>query len=168
MTNKEMVERLAELQILLVRDVERNTKLRYKTDRDLNRIITKNKLVCTYKGGVNNLLETAKKFSKNESLIENIEDLKEEILNSDIAELRFGLEPQRKFSDIESELDIALTLKQLNMSIRLQPIKEIVEELGINEETIKKACQSERLLNTKKVGRMWLVDVDEVKKYWNK
>lgn len=37
---------------------------------------------------------------------------------------------------------------------------------GVPETTIKQACQQERLINVSKVGKIWLVNLNEVKEYW--
>ena len=94
--------------------------------------------------------------------------LKEEIENSNIKELRFGLEPQKKFTELESELDMELTKYHLLYNSDTVEIKRVVELLDgkVTESAIKQACQQERLMNTKKVGNVWLVSLSECRNYW--
>ena len=48
-------------------------------------------------------------------------------------------------------------------------IKDAIKELNnkVTETAIKQACQQERLLNTKKVGKTWMVHIPECRAYWN-
>ena len=104
-----LVKKLAKLNILCVRYVERHTNLRCPTWRDVNRVITANKLTCKYGDAVNNLYKNIMKLCKNsEYLTGEIIKLKEEIEQSNIKELRFGVLPQKKFTERESELDEGL------------------------------------------------------------
>lgn len=165
-----LVKKLAKLNILCVRYVERHTNLRCPTWRDVNRVITANKLTCKYGDAVNNLYKNIMKLCKNsEYLTGEIIKLKEEIEQSSIKELRFGVEPQKKFTEHESELDEGLIKCQFYYNSEMVEIKDVVNILnnGITESAIKQACQQERLLNTKKVGKTWIVSVPECRAYWN-
>ena len=46
-------------------------------------------------------------------------------------------------------------------------IKELCSILGLTESAVKQACQQERLLNTKKIGKNWMVHIPECRAYWN-
>ena len=46
-------------------------------------------------------------------------------------------------------------------------IKYIVENLGLTESAVKQACQQQRILNTKKIGKSWIVHIPECRAYWN-
>lgn len=168
MNNKDIVSKLVKLQILTIRWVERNTSLVCATQRDIERVITSNKLTCTYLEAIDNLKTNIKKYCNTSSyLIEEVLKLEEIIKQSDIVNLRFGIEPQKKFTEEEKELDNHKIKRTLFMLSEMVGIKYIVENLGLTESAVKQACQQERLLNTKKVGNNWMVHIPECRTYWN-
>ena len=165
-----LVKQLAKLNILCVRYAERHKHLVYSTWRDVERFITGGKPACTYEYAVNKLYENANKLCKNSDyLVSETIKLKEEIENSTIKELRFGLEHRKKFTELENELDIELTKYHLLYNSDTVEIKKAAEILDckVTESAIKQACQQERLMNTKKVGNVWLVSISECRNYWN-
>lgn len=168
MENKEIVKELVKLQILCMRWVERNSSLRCKTHRDMERIITNNKLTCTYGEAVENLKTNIVKHCNNNSyLLEGIINLEEVVENNPIKSLRFGVEPQKEFNKEEKELDrykLECTFFMINEMVG---IKDAAEMLALTETAIKQACQQERLLNTRKIGRNWMVHIPECRAYWN-
>jgi len=164
----EMVHELGKLQILLIRWVERNTDLKCQTFGDMNVLIQGKHLTATYKEGVENL----KFYMKNanprpQQLIDSLIELETKINQSKLKDLRFGENPQRRFTEEEHEFQRILTLRQLYMLNSMVTIKVASERLGISESTIKQACQQERLLNTKKIGTTWEVHMHECRAYWN-
>ena len=62
MENKEIIKQLVKLHILTVRWIERHTNLKCITHRDTERIITSNKLTCTYEEAVKNLKTNVLKY----------------------------------------------------------------------------------------------------------
>lgn len=168
LTNKEIVKNLVKLQVLCVRYVERHYNLICKTHRDLDRVIMKNKLTCTYLEAINNLFENVNKYCKeSEYILSNTIALKKEIENSNIKNLKFGL-TNKSFNEEEKELNIYMLDRKFFMINCMVSIKELCEILqGLSESQVKQACQQERLLNTKKVGKAWLVHIYECKEYWN-
>lgn len=168
MKKEEMVKMLVKLQILCIRHVERNTNLRLYTHRDMDRILMNGKMTCTYGDAVINLESNIFKYCKTSSyLMDEISKLKTIIEESDIKNLRFGLEPQLKFSKEESILDTAVLKYRFYMINEMVGIKDASAILGIRDTTIKQACQQERLLNTKKIGKNWMVHLPECMSYWN-
>lgn len=167
MNEKEMVKQLVKLQILTIRWIERNTNLKCSTHRDMDRVLTANKLTCTYSQAVYNLKSNIKKYSNNSYLNEEIIKLEKAIMESNLKDLRFGVEPQKKFTKKEHELDTYKLQVTFFMINEMVGIKYIVENLGIAETTVKQACQQERLLNTKKIGKNWMVHIPECRAYWN-
>lgn len=170
MENNEMVKLLAKLQVLCMRYVERNTQLRCYTMRDMERIITANKLTCNYGDAVDNLYDNIKKYCGSCSyLMDNALQLKEAMHNSDMKNMRFGIEPVKKFTEQEKELDSELIKNQLFYTGEMVGIKDIVKILGnvVTESAVKQACQQERLLNTKKLSHSWIVHIEECRAYWN-
>lgn len=168
MENKEIVKQLVKLQILCMRWVERNTNLKCSTHRDMDRILTSNKLTCTYGDAVQNLKDNIIRFCGESSyLLEKVAKLQEEITESSIKDLRFGLEPQKNFTQEEKELDNYKLQRTFFMINEMVGIKFIVDALGLTESQVKQACQQERLLNTKKIGRNWMVHIPECRAYWN-
>lgn len=167
MKNEELIKRLVKLQILCIRWVERNTELVCSTHREMDRVLMGNKLTCTYGLAVNNLKEYIEKYIKNDYLREEIYKLKMEIEESSIVDLRFGLEPQKKFTDEEKELDSYKLKRTLFMLNEMVDIKYVVKNLRLSESQVKQACQSERLMNTRKVGKTWQVHIPECRLYWD-
>ena len=90
-------------------------------------------------------------------MTEEVLKLKESINNSNIKELRFGLEPQKKFTEEEKLLDYEMLKRKFFMINEMVGIKELCSILGLTESAVKQACQQERLLNTKKIGKNWMV-----------
>lgn len=170
MEDIKLVRKLVKLQILCMRYVERHTSLKCRTQRDIDRIITSNKLTCTYGEAIENLYNNIKKYCKNNSyLMEEVLKLKSNIDNSNIKEYRFGLQPQKKFTEKEKELDYEMLKRMLYMTGEMVGIKDVIEYLdgAATESAVKQACQQERLLNTKKVGKSWIVHIPECMSYWN-
>lgn len=168
MNDMEMVKELVKLQVLCVRWVERNTSLKCKTHRDMERVITDNKLTCTYGEAIKNLKDKILKYcNANPYLIKEVLKLEDIIKESNIKNLRFGVEPQKKFTEEEKELDNYKLKRTFFMINEMVGIKDVAEMLGLTETAIKQACQQERLLNTRKVGKTWLVHIPECRNYWN-
>ena len=166
MNNKELIKQMVKLQVLCVRWVERNSNLQCKTFGDMDRILKGGKLTITYKDAVANLKKNIEKHCKSEYLLNSFLELETEINKSEIADLRFGFEPQRKFTELERELDNLVLKRTMYMTGEMVGIKYIEEHLNIAETTVKQACQQERLLNTTKVGKSWLVHIPECRDYW--
>lgn len=59
--------------------------------------------------------------------------------------------------------------QQFFMTNCMVQIKDLVGILDnkITETAVKQACQQERLLNTQKIGKTWLVHIPECRAYWN-
>lgn len=167
MNFKEIVKELVKLQILCVRWVERNTSLKCFTFGDMDRILKAGKSTVTYKEAVENLKMNIERHCKSDYLLTSILQLGQSIEKSEISGLRFGIEPQKKFTEIEKELDIEILKRTLYMTSGMVSIKRIGEILGLTEGAVKQACQQERLLNTQKVGKTWLVHIEECRAYWN-
>lgn len=165
--NRILVKELVKLHILCIRYVERNTNLICKSYRDIDRVLTKNKLVVSYAEGVSNLKENILKYcSDNQFLLESVADLEEKIIKSEIAELKFG--DNRSDVELENDLNNWQLRCQFFYETSMVSIKTVAEELDMSVDTIKTACQRERLMNTKKIGKSWLVHIPECRAYWNK
>lgn len=163
-----LVKELVKLQVLCARYVERNTNLICVSFRDLDRIVMGNKLTITYKEAVENLKSNIDKYcNDNEYLVAKTNELYEEIIESEIKNLRFGIELQRKFVDLEQKLDDLRLKVLLYMTNGMVGINKAAEITGVNENTLKRACQDERLLNTQKIGKTWIVSIHEVRQHWN-
>jgi hypothetical protein len=118
MSNKELVIKLVDLEFSLVNYIEEHKKLKFKSHRDVNRIITANKLCCTYGFAVQYLYRVAVKFipkyvRNTELLLDEITKLKDEVENKELKDLRFGLQPKYKFSEEETELNTLMLRHQL-------------------------------------------------------
>src|SRR5690348_1778761 len=115
MDEKLLIKEMVKLQVLLVRWVERHTNLKCATMGDMDRILKSNKMTITYKEAVKNLKMNIEKFSNNEYLLKSVLQLEIDINNSRIRDLRFGTEPQRKFTELEDELDKEVLMRTLYM-----------------------------------------------------
>lgn len=167
MDNKDLIRLLTKLEILCARYIERRTVIRFECHRDLDRLLTNN-LIGTYGEAIEKLYKAISEFCEdNTYLMGQISFLKESFKLSKISELRFGLDSKKKFNDEENELEVYRE-KQLSFYTGdMDTIKRTCIILGLKEDTLKKACQKEKLLNTKKVGREWHVNLRECMKYWN-
>ncbi|KHD34375.1 hypothetical protein NL50_17470 [Clostridium acetobutylicum] len=164
--NKELVYRMVKLQILCARWLERNTTLRFPTVADVDNILLAGRKYATYNDAIKHLKTKIDKYCKNEYLSKEIDKLDKEIESSAIKDFRFGLEPKNKFSKIESDLDKHEMMSRLFMTTGMVGIKYIVENFELTESAVKQACQQERLLNTSKLGRNWMVHIPECVAYW--
>ena len=173
MNEQEMVKTLAKLQILCVNAVEKSTGLRCRTCRDFDRIIQKNKLTCTYGEAAENLIKSMVAFCPDTIyLIRIAKKLKSNILNSKIRDFRFGLEPQKKFSEEEERLNCLLVSTQLNLQIAYTEknkisIDEVVDVFGdfLHKEKLVELCENGELSNISKTDDGWYVDMFEVVDY---
>jgi len=130
---------LVRLQFIVIRYVERNSNIKYITHRDIENVLTNGIPTVTYSKAIDNLLKHAKtKIHYNETILDNILELKNKIDNSEIKELHFGMEAP---SDLESELDQYLLRRTFFMITSMVTIKDASKLLGIPEITIKQACQ---------------------------
>ena len=167
--NEKMVRKLAKLQFLYIRWMERHVfRNMFRSYGKANEVINPkigNMVIEKYKDGVEHLRKLAERNCKNEDIVNAIKELEKDIKKSEIAELRFGLN-NGTFTDKEVKLDNLLLRSQLFMNGNMVGIKYIVENFGLSESTVKQACQQERLLNTRKVGNNWMVHIPEVKAYW--
>ena len=105
------------------------------------------------------------KNSSIEYLLLEIVKLHEEINLSPIKDYKFW---RAGLNDAEEKLDTLAVNRLFYMDASYVTITTASEELGITESAIKQACQQERLLNTRKLGKTWLVHIPECRAYWNK
>lgn len=167
LVNKEqraLVEEIVELQFLFVRWMERNTNRKYRTHRDVDRVLMGSGLSTTYKRATERLMENVKALCRNNYLLKSAILLDEKVKESSIANLKFGLTYQ---TELEKELNRLLFVSKFYMINHMVDIKYIVSNLGLTEEEIIVACEQEKLLNTIRSGRSWIVYIPEVKKYWD-
>lgn len=156
---------LVRLQFIVIRYVERNSNIKYITHRDLENVLTGGVPTVTYSKAVENLFKHAKmRIHDKQDIIYNILELQDKIDNSEIKDLRFGMITS---SGLEHELDQYVFRRTFFMITSMVTIKDASKLLSIPEITIKQACQSERLLNTEKIGRSWRVHLPECREYWN-
>jgi predicted site-specific integrase-resolvase len=165
---KELVKEMVSCNTYLIRNIEANTNLKFPTYGKVEEVMTKTKKNTTYKDAANNILEMATKHCKNDILLNRIEEMRKNILLNDLSDIKmlshWNTRPQ---NELESELSSVITNTVIELNIGMYSLSEASETTGINNETIKQACQDGRLLNIRKVGRGWQVNLNEVKKYWN-
>ena len=165
MNRKEFVKTMVKVQVLSVRYVERHTNMMCVTQRDMNRFLMQNKLTCNYSFALETLETQIHKYCNDFKYIKDmLKTLKDNIETLELNELRLGLEPQKKFTEEENDLEM-LRIKYLLFYLNeMVSIGEAAEMMGLNINTIKKYCQTEKLLNTRKTGKTWLVHLPELKK----
>ncbi|APH14019.1 hypothetical protein NPD5_3828 [Clostridium sporogenes] len=155
---------LVRLQFIVIRYIERNSNIKYRTHRDLENVLTGGVPTVTYSKAIDNLLKHSRmRIHDNDDIINNIVELKDKIDNSEIKDLHFGMAVS---SGLENELDQYVLRRTFFMITSMVTIKDASELLDIPEITIKQACQQERLLNTEKIGRGWRVHLPECRAYW--
>ena len=97
--------------------VESTTNLICETTREFERILMKNKTHCTYEKGIENLCYWISVYaSNNKELLTKARDLYIKIKDSDIKELRFGLEPQKRFTEEERQFADYVTYLTLTLN----------------------------------------------------
>lgn len=168
MNNKELVKQIVKLQVLTIRYVNRHTNLICKTHADAERVLTSNKLTCTYLQAVENLREIIIKHCKDSNyLMQSILKLKQDVLNSDIKDLRFGYNPQKRFTEEELALDDYKEQCFFYMITEDVNIYDAVKILDVDYKTILNAIQEEKLLNTYKNKKTWHVHLPECRALFN-
>ncbi len=164
---KELVKEMVSCNTFLVRNIEANTNLKFPTYGKTEEIMTKTKKNTTYKDAANNILEVATKHCKNDLLLNRITEMRKNILLSDISDIRLISHwNTRAQSELESDLSKVMTDTVIELNVGMYSLVEASEIVGINNETIKQACQDGRLFNVRKVGRGWQVNLNEIKEYW--
>lgn len=160
----ELVERLMKLNILYIREMERRGIIKIKNMGQLTEPLGVHSQNLTIVKATNYLKNKIDKDSNIAYLKDEISELQEEINNSSIKNYKFW---NGKFSKEENKLDNLVMKRLFFMETSFAGIKQAEEYTGVTESTIKQACQQERLLNTKKLGKSWLVHLPEVRAYWN-
>lgn len=169
MDKEKVVKHLVRVQVLCMRYVERHSDLRYRTFKDFNRVITENKLTYSYEEVVSYLRCYINEYcSDSQYLKDEIEKVQVEIANSNIGNLRFGCEPQRKFTKEESELLITRIRYRLRMLNNMVPICDMATLLNyrVIEDELKLMCEREILMNTRIEEDVWYVHVPECREYF--
>ncbi|MCC0665549.1 hypothetical protein [Clostridioides sp. ZZV15-6597] len=100
-----LIKRLVNLQLHFKDRAEEEKTKMFKTHRDLDMILTDNKMYCTYMQGINTLINNVKKYLKDdEELLNECLQLSKDISVSGLNNLRFGLEYAKPFTDLENRL----------------------------------------------------------------
>lgn len=108
-----------------------------------------------------------KNICKSDKIKDMIIDLEKHI--EPIKNLRFeyGYENTKELTDKEYKINVMM-LKSVLKTMQNDTTLKVASELTlISESTIKQACQQGRLLNVYKSGATWIVNLNEVAKYWN-
>lgn len=161
----ELIEKLVKLDTLYLKELDRRGVIKLKFHSQLWQPLTLKNPNCSVSTSAEYLKKQIDKNSKIDYLKEEIAKLQEEINNSPIKDLRFWT--GKDFKDEERTLSHIALKRMLFMNSCLMSIKELHEETGLAESTIKQACQQERLLNTSKIGKTWLVHYPEACTYWD-
>ncbi|HBG2132321.1 TPA: hypothetical protein KPJ62_002647 [Clostridioides difficile] len=105
-----LVKRLVNLQLRFKYGAEKkNTKI-FRTYRDLDKILTGERMYRTYGQGIDILINNIEKYLKDDTeLLNECLKLSKEIKASGLSNLHFGLEPKMPFTPLENELHIEQT-----------------------------------------------------------
>lgn len=160
----ELIEKLIKLNILYVREMERRKIIKLKNMGQLTDSLGTHSENLTVSKSVQYLKDRIDINSNIPYLKEEILKLKEEINNSKIKDYKFWNGTKTKE---EKELEDLVFKRLFFMETCFVGAIQAAECTGIPASTIKQACQQQRLLNTKKIGKTWIVHLPEVRTYWN-
>lgn len=160
----ESIEKLIKLNILYIREMQREDILKIKSYAQYWDNLTNRNSNCTVSMAVQNLKDKIDRNSNIDYLKTEIASLRQEINNSNIKDLRFYNVENPTEQEIKFE---NLALKRVLYMIDMIPISEAMEIIKQSQTAIKQACQQNRLLNTEKRSKTWFVHIGECKAYWN-
>lgn len=160
----ELIEKLMKLNILYIREMARNKYIKLQNMGQLTEPIGSHSPGITVLKAANCLKIKIERNSKIQYIKEEMEQLYTEIEKSDIKDCKFI---NNCITDKEKQLDDIATKRLFFMDTSFVGLKDAEEILGISESALKQACQQERLLNTKKLSRNWMVHIPECRAYWN-
>lgn len=159
-----LVKKLATLHMLTDRWIGRNKGYGSITVGQFNSIVMGKDALegrtkkVTYLSAVTELKKFIFKYAKeSDYLCKEIEKLEEAINNSPIKSLKVA----EGCTTREENVLGLYRIKVLFIMQSLVSLKIAEETLGISTSTLKRYCQEEKLLNTKKVGKTWLVNIEE-------
>ncbi len=159
-----LVEKLMKLNILYIREMERRRIIKIKNMGQLTEPLGIHSQNLTILKATNYLKNKIDKGSNIKYLKDEISKLQEQILNSKIKDYKFW---NGNLNEEENKLDDLVIKRLFFMETGFVGITQAEEYTGITGSAIKQACQQERLLNTKKLGKSWLVHLPEIRAYWN-
>lgn len=160
----ELIEKLIKLDMLYIREMARRGIIKLRNMGQLTEPLGVHSQSLTVGKATKYLSIKINRDSDITYLKEEIGKLEKEIEESSIKECKFW---NGSATEEEKKLDTLAMKRLFFMDTCLVSIKEAAEETGLTETAIKQACQQERLLNTKKIGKTWLVHMYEVRQYWN-
>ncbi|APH23539.1 hypothetical protein [Clostridium botulinum] len=160
----ELVEKLMKLNILYIREMERRGIIKVKNMGQLTEPLGVHSQNLTVLKATNYLKNKIDKNSNIVYLKDEINKLQEQICNSKIKDYKFW---NGNFNEEENKLDDSVIKRLFFMETGFVGTTQAQEYTGITVSAIKQACQREKLLNTKKLGKTWLVHLPEVRAYWN-
>lgn len=142
---------------------------RTATKRDVENIIKGGrKKGVTFQIAIEVLLtETNKLQSK--QLIKRVEKLKETLQEQDTlldCNIMTGTH-YTGFSDREKQIATIMAFIESSIMLDMMPVSEAAEIIGVNDVTIRQACQDARVI-ARKFNNGWSVCLSECKEYWEK
>ena len=161
---EDIITELTKYHVIYIRYMEKNKGKVYTNLNSIDKIFIESNEYLTFYYAICKLYDKFNKHLSKDCFIEKILELRKQIENSNIRDYRIGFNNKtiNKLDLIEKNL-IMIRLKVLFDRINsLVTISEATIKLKVNSGTIKNACQTEKLLNTKKIGKTWLVDIDEI------
>ena len=158
------ITELTKYHIKYIRYMEKNKGEKFNTLDDLDRIFKHKNNYLSYPNAINKLAKKYDEVFMDSFQSKRIQYLAGIFSESSLSNCKIGLINDKINSSSNSELQLyILRLKLLfDLTNCLVTINEASNKTSVNEGTIKHACQTNRLVNTKKIGKTWLVDLDEI------
>lgn len=164
MDKMQVVKELVTLQILYIRWMERNTEVRYETHGKVQEVLYRGCDFANASEAIKNLKRNIFERTHSAALKERVEKLEKNSHN----DFKIGVDRKNSFSEEERELNYKMMQFYIELLNGMLTIKDASNILNIPESTIKQACQQERIMNTQKIGKTWVVNIEECKTYWGK
>ena len=166
---KRLAADLMECNMDMIKYLTQHTSLIFPTVGHMEANLFGNSHVTTYGESAERLETQAIKLCKNKYLLEKIKDVKKRVCESDIADILPIHHYNNPFHPTPIQSDLCDVGDQVSLSyyMGMVTVKEASEITGVKPNTIKQAAESERLINTKKAGKTWIVNVREVIHYWH-
>lgn len=96
-----------------------------------------------------------------------IDDLEPRLKPIENLTFEYGYTNSKELSLLEYKLNNVMLKTVLRLIDNDTTLKNASKFTGIPENTIKHACQQERLMNVYKAGSGWIVNLNEIEEYWD-
>lgn len=158
---EELIKEFATLYTLTFKHYFRNGYPLDEIDKYADAIGKEGTLI-TYGEALNNLISVC----HSETLLKRMHELACKF--DEVSHYRFevGYSYVQELTPLEYRLNNIMLKTSFKCTQHDVLLKYASDITGIPETTIKQACQQGRLINVSKAGKVWLVNLNEVKEYW--